>query len=213
MTLVVGTTNPGKLREVAAICRPIGVEIEPLQLDVPETEDTFDGNALLKGRAYSAARPGSLVLVEDSGLEIGALSGLPGPWSAYFNDLDLETRQLRESGMTREQIDPLNNARVLELLRGVPISDRGASFVVVMLLMRDGETVFRTEGRAHGWIATEARGSGGFGYDPVFVGSDTFGKTYAELDSARKNLRSHRKDALRMLSIWIASRVSRGERV
>ncbi len=211
MTLVVGTTNPGKLREIAAICRPIGVEIEPLQLDVPETEDTFDGNALLKGRAYSAARPGNVVLVEDSGLEVGALSGLPGPWSANFNDLDIETRKLRESSLSREQIDPLNNERVLELLQGVSLSDRGASFVVVMLVVRDGEVLFRTEGRASGWIAMAACGTNGFGYDPIFIGSDTFGKTYAELDSARKNLRSHRKDALRSLSTWLAGRVSRGE--
>lgn len=90
--LVIGTANPRKVREIAAICRPLGVEIDTLELDVEETGDTFAENALIKARAYSAARPGHFVLVEDSGLAVNRLGGLPGPWSAKFHDLDLETR-------------------------------------------------------------------------------------------------------------------------
>jgi XTP/dITP diphosphohydrolase len=213
VTLVVGTTNPGKLREIAAICRPFDFEIEALRLDVPETEDTFEGNALLKARAYAAARPGQVVLVEDSGLDIPALGGLPGPWSANFNDFDTRTRTLRDSGMTREQLDPLNNARVLRMMQDVPFVDRGASFIIVMLVARDTEILFRTERRSQGWIAHEPSGTNGFGYDPIFVGADTFGKTYAELDAARKNLRSHRRNALRDLSTWIAGFLGAGEMI
>lgn len=213
--LVIGTTNPGKVREIAAICRPLGVEIATLDLDVEETGSTFAENALIKARAYSEARPGQVVLVEDSGLAVNSLGGLPGPWSARFQDLDLETRIVkRPDGVAekpREEIDRLNNERLLELLRGVPTSERGARFVVHLVAMRDGVLLFQACGESYGWISEEAKGTEGFGYDPVFVGSDTFGRTYAEIDSARKNLRSHRKDALRQFSLWITGQVARGE--
>jgi XTP/dITP diphosphohydrolase len=208
--LVIGTTNPGKIREIGAICHPLGVEIGTLELDVEETGITFAENALIKARAYSAARPGEVVLVEDSGLSIAKLGGFPGPWSARFHDLDLETRVVTPSGLSREEIDRFNNARVLELLRNIPISDRGATFVVHFVAMRDGEVLFQASGESHGWIAEEPRGTDGFGYDPIFIGADTFGRTYAEIDPTRKNLRSHRKDALRQLSIWIMGVVAQG---
>jgi XTP/dITP diphosphohydrolase len=81
---------------------------------------------------------------------------------------------------------------------------RAASFKVVLAVAAaDGEILFKDVGESYGWIAEEARGTNGFGYDPIFVGGDTFGKTYAELDAMRKNLRSHRKRVLDELQAWL----------
>lgn len=211
--MIIGTTNPGKVREIAAICRPYDIELTTLQLDVDETGETFAANAEIKARAYSRRNRGQTVLVEDSGLSVGILDGLPGPWSARFTDLDLATKKVRPSSRLRLDTDHLNNLRVLELLKGIPLSDRGASFTVHMILMRDQEILFRTENQSHGWIAEECRGSEGFGYDPIFVGNNTFDRTYGELDAARKNLCSHRKEALREFSVWLAKAVMQGEKL
>lgn len=201
MTLVIGTTNPGKVAEVAALLAPLQVALKHVALDVPETKDDFHENAVDKALAY-AAHAGGLALSEDSGLCVAALGGLPGPWSARFADLDLETRTVRESGRPREVMDRLNNERLLELLKGFQQPRRAAVFHVTLVVARPGEVLFTARGERHGWIADAARGERGFGYDPVFVGQDTFGKTYAELDPVRKNLRSHRKRVLDELFLW-----------
>jgi XTP/dITP diphosphohydrolase len=204
--LHVGTTNPGKVAELAALLAPLGVRLQVTSLDVPETTDTFEGNAREKALAY-AAHTGGVTLSEDSGICIPALDGLPGPWSARFADLDLGTREVVESGRDRATIDAANNARVLELMRGVEQPRRAALFKVVLIVARPGEVLFQSGGEYHGWIAEEARGAGGFGYDPVFIGQDTFGKTLAELDPVRKNLRSHRKRVLDELFLWASQRM------
>jgi XTP/dITP diphosphohydrolase len=199
--LHVGTTNPGKVAELAALLAPLGVRLQLVSLDMPETKDTFEGNAREKALAY-AAHTGGVTLSEDSGLVVPALDGLPGPWSARFADLDLATREVKESGRTRAEIDQANNARLLELLSGVEQPRRAALFKVVLIVARPGEVLFEGAGECHGWIADSARGASGFGYDPVFVGQDTFGKTFAELDPVRKNLRSHRRRVLDELFLW-----------
>lgn len=199
--LHVGTTNPGKVAELAALLAPLGVRLQLVSLDMPETKDTFEGNAREKALAY-AAHTGGVTLSEDSGLVVPALDGLPGPWSARFADLDLATRTVKESGRTRAEIDAANNARLLEVLRDVEQPRRAALFKVVLIVARPGEVLFEGAGECHGWIADSARGASGFGYDPVFVGQDTFGKTFAELDPVRKNLRSHRRRVLDELFLW-----------
>jgi len=208
--MIVGTTNPNKLREIAAICMPLGVFIDYRSLDVPETETSFEGNARLKALGYSAQFPSQYVLVEDSGLVVPALHGLPGPWSARFDDLDISTKEIVETKRPREVIDLANNKKVLSLLDGVAFEQRGAYFVICLNIARHDEILFTATCKRHGWIATEMRGTNGFGYDPIFIGQDTFGKTYAEIDSHRKNLRSHRNEALKQLEVWLSDQVKRG---
>lgn len=199
--MFIGTTNPGKVAEIAALLAPLGVGLTPIALDVPELHDSFADNARDKALAY-AQHTGGVTLSEDSGLFIPALGGLPGVWSARFADLELETRKVTPSGRGRDEIDRVNNLRVLELLTGVEPPRRAASFHVHLAVARPGELLFAAAGECHGWIAEAARGENGFGYDCLFVGQDTFGKTFAELDPVRKNLRSHRKRVLDELFMW-----------
>ncbi len=112
---------------------------------------------------------------------------------------------------TREMIDGANNLRVLLMMRGVEMPRRAAKFRVVLAVASpDGEILFKGASESHGWIAEERRGENGFGYDPIFVGQDTFGKTYAELDSARKNQRSHRRRVLDEFKAWLGGFLKRG---
>ena len=211
--IFLGTTNPGKVREMGGLLAPMGLELKPLALDVPETGATFADNAREKALAY-AQHSGGVTISEDSGLVVPALKGLPGPYSARFADLtldaDLKPRGVVPSGREREEMDRVNNARVLALLADVPEPRRAASFLVRLVVARPGEALFEAGGEAHGWIAAEARGERGFGYDPIFIGQDTFGRTYAELDAMRKNMRSHRRRVLQELQHWLAKALREG---
>jgi XTP/dITP diphosphohydrolase len=205
----IGTTNPAKVREIGAILAATGCTFEVTSpVDPAETADDFVGNALIKARAY-AAHAGGVTICEDSGLLVPALGGLPGPWSARFAECEVDVASGRvvrwtPTGYGRDEIDRLNNGRVLELMRGIDQPRRAAMFAVVLAVaVPDGGVLFQGKGESHGWIAEEPRGDNGFGYDPVFVGNDTFGKTYAELDSMRKNLRSHRNRVLKEFKAWL----------
>jgi XTP/dITP diphosphohydrolase len=209
--LYVGTTNPGKISEIAAMLEPLQVAMQTVSLDVPETKDDFDENALEKAMAY-AAHTGGVTICEDSGLVVPALDGLPGPWSARFADCVVAAKpggrkqvlDVSSTSTPRQEMDAKNNARVLSLMDGIDMPRRGAYFIV-SLIVRDGNfTLFRTRQEYHGWIAEQPRGEEGFGYDPIFVGHDTFGKTLSELDPVRKNLRSHRKRAMDELFAWLS---------
>ncbi len=201
--MIIGTTNPSKVSEIASICHPYGLSLETLELSVPETGRTFRENAQLKARAYAAAKPGEVVLVEDSGLEVPALDGLPGVDSANFYLQGPNPPQLHPI-QDREKIDRLNNELLLARMAQIPFQQRGARFIVQLLVVKGDQILFSTEGQSVGYIAEVPQGTHGFGYDPVFIGRDTFGYTYAELDSARKNLRSHRKQALKALDTWLS---------
>jgi len=213
--IYLGTTNRDKVAEIAALLSPLQVELRPVALDVPETEDTFEGNARLKGLAY-AKHTGGVTISEDSGLIIPALHNLPGPWSARFADchIDLTTSKVSEivtSNRGRAEMDVTNNNRVLELLQTNWFNHHNpdyakrpaaAMFKIVLVVASPNKVLFEASGECHGWIAEEARGTNGFGYDSIFIGQDTFGKTFAELDTPRKNLRSHRKRVLDELFMW-----------
>jgi XTP/dITP diphosphohydrolase len=214
--LFLGTTNPGKVREFVSILAPLGVDVQPVALDVPETGHTIKENARQKAFAY-AMHTGGVTVSEDSGLAIPILNGLPGPWSARFSDciLDgsLETLNIlrvEESGRSREEIDIVNCQRVFSLLHDTRQPYRAAQFVVHLVVAKGAKILFEAGGEVHGWIAEEARGNNGFGYDPIFIGQDTYGKTYAELDPVRKNLRSHRKRVLAEFSLWVAQAIVDG---
>jgi XTP/dITP diphosphohydrolase len=189
-TLLVATTNPGKLREYRDMLAGLPVTWRSLldigldHMDVEETGDTFAANALLKAHAYSAAS-GLPTLADDSGLMVDALGGAPGVYSARY------------APTTQER-----NAKLLRALEGVPDDARTAHFAcVTALVMPDGVVVY-TEGRVEGRIGRHERGTNGFGYDPLFV--LPHGQTMAELSADDKNSLSHRGRALAKLSPVLA---------
>ncbi len=212
----IGTTNKNKIYEIASILSVTGCTYTPTDpIDPEETEPDFEGNAFLKARAY-AKHAGGATISEDSGLIIPALGGLPGPWSARFSDyldVDVPTGTVSRyhpagfdlpNDVAREKRDLLNNERVISLMEGIEQPRRAASFKVVLCVANEkGEILFKAVGESFGWIAEKPRGMNGFGYDPIFVGGDTYGKTYAELDSLRKNLRSHRRQVLQEFQVWL----------
>lgn len=217
MKFFIGTTNRYKLREIAAILNASDCELEVTDsLDPEETEIDFLGNALLKAKAY-ANHAGGITISEDSGIVIPALNNLPGPWSARFSDCEIDQQKMKiikhmESKKTREEIDQKNCELTLKLMKNIQIPDRVASLVIVLVVAKpDGEILFQKSASSNGSIAFEMHGENGFGYDPIFIGNDTFGKTYAELDKQRKNLRSHRNRVLKSFKIWLGHYLKEGK--
>ena len=189
--LVIATSNPHKVEEIAAVLGQIGIACLPMgEAGIPEPDEdgaTFEANARIKAVAYAKAL-GAAVLADDSGLEVDALGGAPGVHSARFAGV----------GATRAERDAANNARLLRELAGVPHARRTARFVCVLCVAQpDGSVLAEARGHFEGWIGESARGANGFGYDPLHVLPD--GRTSAELTSAEKNARSHRGNALRSL--------------
>jgi XTP/dITP diphosphohydrolase len=187
--LALATTNRGKLAEVAAILAPWGVEVVAADTVVPgwrvvEDGATFAENARRKA-CDLAHRAGMPALADDSGLEVAALGGRPG------------VRSARYAGERAADAD--NVARLLDELRDVPDPERRAAFRCAVALAWPDGTLVEAEGRCEGWIARQRRGSGGFGYDPVFIDPET-GLSFAELTAEAKNARSHRRRALEALA-------------
>lgn len=210
MQFFLGTTNPYKVREIGSILIERAHSLTPVDVvDPEETGSTFEENSALKARAY-AAHTGGLTISEDSGLVIPVLGGYPGVWSARFADYKHLFHGLGPgryglhvpSHRSREEMDKANCERVLQLMDG--IRNRKAIFKVVLTVaLPNGDIQFQATGESHGMIAEGMRGTDGFGYDPIFIGDDTFGHTYAELDSARKNLRSHRRQVLEKFAAFL----------
>ena len=186
--VVLATGNEGKRRELEALLgadwelvsqATLGVE------PVEETGATFLDNALLKARHASAAT-GLPAIADDSGLEVDALNGAPGVHSARYAGAEAD--------------DAANNARLLAALADVPEGQRGARFRCVMVFVRgpDEPTPLVADRSWEGRIATVARGTGGFGYDPLFI-DPASGRHSAELPAGDKNARSHRGQAARAL--------------
>jgi XTP/dITP diphosphohydrolase len=178
--LVLASKNPGKIRELQALLKETGIEVlglEPTAPDVDETGTTFEENALIKARAACKAT-GLPALGEDSGLAVDALGGEPGVRSARW-----------VPGSDWDRLVAL-----LKRMEGVPEGQRSARYVsCVAIVTPDGrEAVVR--GELEGAIALEPRGSGGFGYDPIFLLPD--GRTTAEITMEEKNRISHRGKAL-----------------
>ncbi|MGE0580874.1 MAG: RdgB/HAM1 family non-canonical purine NTP pyrophosphatase [Steroidobacteraceae bacterium] len=189
MKVVVATGNRGKLGEFAALLAPLGVQLAPQSAfgieSPPETGTTFLENALIKAR--HAARLAQLpALADDSGLEVDALDGAPGVYSARY------------AGETADA--GANTAKLLAALRDVPYEKRSARFraTIVLVFSPDDLSPVIGEGVWEGRIALVPRGQGGFGYDPVFEPLGGAG-TAAELAPADKNAVSHRGAALHAL--------------
>jgi XTP/dITP diphosphohydrolase len=191
-TLLVATTNPGKLKEIARILA--GVPVTLLTLDhcpaVPEPEETgrtFAENARLKARYYTQAT-GLLSVADDSGLEIAALDNAPGVHSARWHGVDY----------------PAKFRKIQELFRERGVTGSPARFVCAIALARGDRILFEASGTIEGEIIAEPRGTNGFGYDPIFF-YPPFGCTLAELDSDRKSTVSHRGKAFGALRAYLVS--------
>lgn len=186
-SLVLGTTNAGKVRELAALLEPHGIGVVSLRdvggVTVEETGATFAENAALKATAQARAL-GRWVLAEDSGLCVDALGGEPGVRSARFS----------ASGD-----DEANNDLLLERLAGVDAARRGAHYAChAALADPSGRIVAVSQGVCRGRIAPGRSGSGGFGYDPLFIVPE-YHRTFGELPPAVKSVISHRARAMRAL--------------
>jgi XTP/dITP diphosphohydrolase len=188
--VVVATANAGKLAEIAAqldvpgfeFVTPADLGAEPI--DVPETGETFTDNAYLKAEAYRR-QFGLAALADDSGLVVDALGGRPG---------------VRSSRFAGERASDLENTRrLLEELDGFGPEMRAARFQCVVVFVDEHGEPISACGTCEGQIGFSPRGSGGFGYDPVFLPDEAAGSTMAELTMVEKNAISHRGKALREL--------------
>ncbi|MBC8210770.1 MAG: RdgB/HAM1 family non-canonical purine NTP pyrophosphatase [Gammaproteobacteria bacterium] len=187
--LVIASGNKGKLRELAALLEPLDYQVHTQsELNVPdvaETGTTFVENAIIKAR-HAAEITGLPAVADDSGIEVDALDGAPGVYSARFSAPDAT--------------DEKNNALLVEKLRNVPEAERTARYRAVIVYMRHAKdpSPIICEGSWEGRIVLEPRGEGGFGYDPYFY-LDTHHCTSAELTAEQKNAISHRGQALKQL--------------
>lgn len=185
MKLVLATNNKGKVRELAEMLQPLGFQVFPIGAypgfsEVEEDGDTFSANAIKKAVAATEFT-GELCLADDSGLEVDAINGAPGVYSARF------------AGEPKD--DEANNRKLLQLLANVPDEQRTARFRCVIALAKPNGSVQTADGTCEGIILRELKGEGGFGYDPLFY-VPQFNQTFAELDLAKKNSISHRGKAL-----------------
>jgi XTP/dITP diphosphohydrolase len=191
-TILVATTNPGKVRELRALLGT-GVEWKSLA-DFPGIEEvkedgaTFAENARKKAIGYAEAT-GLWTLADDSGLVVDALGRAPGVNSARFSGE-------RPRGADRRLLDRRNMDKVLSLLKGVPPEKRTARFVCCLCLASPKKVLIQTQGTLEGLIIDKPAGTGGFGYDPIFYVLQ-LGKTVAQLGEDEKNTISHRGNAIR----------------
>ncbi|TGB04132.1 XTP/dITP diphosphatase [Halobacillus salinus] len=191
--LVIATKNEGKVREFREMFSKYGIEVksllefdEPIE-DIEETGTTFTENATIKAEAISK-QYNIPVLADDSGLEVDALEGAPGVYSARYAGL--------------EKNDQKNLDKVLENMKDVPTDQRTARFVCAVAVARPDHDTFVKIGTCEGHIAEEPQGEHGFGYDPVFIPQGSQ-RTLAEYTSEEKNAISHRHNAIIQLEEWL----------
>lgn len=199
-SVLIATKNRGKAKEFENLFYTKGLAVKTL-LDYPELEDveetgsTFEENAILKAETIAKSL-GVRVIADDSGLEIDALEGRPGVYSARYAGL--------------EKNDENNIDKVLDELQGVPDSDRTARFCCALAMAEPGKETVTVFGTCEGRILGERRGTNGFGYDPIFF-VETKGKSMAELASDEKNQISHRANAIRKLDELLKEHEERHE--
>jgi XTP/dITP diphosphohydrolase len=196
--LLFATQNQNKVREIRHVMQK---RIRILSLsdlgftgDIPEDQDTLEGNALFKA-SFTCKKFGMDCFADDTGLEVEALNGSPGVWSARFAAM---TGEVREG----EGFSQANIRKLLRLLEDQP--DRRARFRTVISLIYGGRE-YLFEGIIYGIILREQRGKEGFGYDPVFL-PDGYDQTFAEMSLEEKNLISHRAQAIRKLADFLLNR-------
>jgi XTP/dITP diphosphohydrolase len=197
--LLVATTNPGKLEEIAGILGDAPVTLvtlndcEPLP-EPEETGATFAENARLKAQYYSEAT-GLISVADDSGLEIAALDNAPGVHSARWHGTDY----------------PAKFRKIQELFRERGVTGSAARFVCSIAVAQGSRILFEAEGTVEGQIVAEPRGTNGFGYDPIFF-YPPFNRTLAELEAAQKSTVSHRGKAFGALRAFLIRDKGQGTR-
>lgn len=185
--VVIATKNKGKVNDFKAIFQPLGYEVVSMfdvapDMEIEETGQTFEENAVLKAETL-AKNLNMIVIADDSGLEIDALGGEPGVYSArYAGDHD----------------DEANIVKVLQKMEQVKGEDRTARFVCVLAIAGPNIKTYTVKGTCEGLITEEKRGTNGFGYDPIFF-IPQLGRTMAELTAEEKGAISHRGNAIRQL--------------
>lgn len=189
--LLLATNNPGKVREFRRLLADSPFEVVTpaeagIAIDVEETGSTYAENALLKARAFAEAG-GCLALADDSGIEVDALDGAPGMYSARFGGPGLDDRE--------------RTALLLEKLAAVPDERRGARYRAIVAVAWPGGEAHTFEGVQEGTIGHAPRGERGFGYDPVFITRD--GRVQAEISDDEKDVISHRGQAVRAALAWL----------
>ncbi|WP_300609334.1 RdgB/HAM1 family non-canonical purine NTP pyrophosphatase [Trebonia sp.] len=192
MKTYLATTNPGKRRELKALFAKSAVQIvtprKIVELEVVESATTYAGNALLKAEALAAAlrerHVAAAVLADDSGLEVVALDGRPGIYSARYGGPEMDW--------------PERRAALLHELRGVPPYRRAARFVCALALVEPHGKPIVATGEVQGYVLEAERGTGGFGYDAVFL-YPRLGRSFAALSEKEKNAVSHRYNAAQAL--------------
>jgi XTP/dITP diphosphohydrolase len=199
LRLYAATTSQGKLRDFRTAAAAHGLTIEPLPgLDkIPAPEETgltFAENATLKAIYYSRFAPGEVVVADDSGLEVDALEGAPGVRSARF----AADSGIVDSPDANDNADVWNNLLLLRRMVWVHPEQRTARYRCVLVAARDGVALHTAEGAVEGMILDAPRGTGGFGYDPLFY-LPALGKTMAEIDLETKHTLSHRGRAIAAL--------------
>ena len=208
MKLLFATRNPGKLRELRRLVEGLPVEVlSPDDLAAPPPEVEEDGatmaeNARKKASEYARAT-GLHALADDSGICVDALYGLPGVRSARWSEGDAPAEGAPEPPgveAARAARDEANNQKLLRALEGVPEEIRGAEYRAVLALAEPGGQIVATvTGTCRGRIAAARRGTGGFGYDPLFLPDGCPGRSMAELSPEEKDALSHRGAAFRRL--------------
>lgn len=194
--VILASRNKGKLREICAILEKFGMETVSRDdaglptFEVEETGETFEENSFIKAKAISDLTH-AITIADDSGLEVDALNGAPGVYSARYAG----------EGCTPAD----NNEKLLRELQDVPEGKRGAAFVsVITMLFPNGEQLV-ARGECRGRIALELRGEGGFGYDPLFI-PDGESRSFGEMSADEKNRISHRARSLQILEKMIQER-------
>ena len=193
MQLILATNNRGKVNEYRDILTPLGFEVRSqseagIRLDVEETGTTFAENAELKARAIHDLAH-CCVLSDDSGLQVAALGGEPGIYSARYKGLATEHER---------------RMAILDGLKGA--ADRSARFVCCVCFLDETGEAHLFTGVWNGTIAEAECGTNGFGYDPIFVAEDSGGRTTASLPISFKETHSHRAKAVALLTDWLRSR-------
>lgn len=193
MELIIASNNAGKIKEFKDIFEPLGYQVfsqgeKDIHLDVEETGTTFEENAVLKARAiYDLTH--RCVIADDSGLEVEALGGEPGIYSARYKGLQTE----RERRLA-----------IIEALEGK--DNRRASFTTCICFIDEAGESHLFKGIWHGTIAHKEEGTSGFGYDPIFISEDGGGKTTASLPITFKETYSHRAKAVRLLMEYLENK-------
>jgi XTP/dITP diphosphohydrolase len=201
MKLYLASTNAGKLREFQEAGRHFAVELEPLpglqSIPAPAEDGlTFEENARIKAEYYSRFVPEGAVLAEDSGLAVEALQGAPGVYSARYAAMLKHGKTSRTNSS-----DTANNAALIAQLERLPEEKHAGKYICVIALAKHGKILGTFKGEVAGELRTIPRGTGGFGYDPLFY-FPALDKAFAELSLEEKRWHSHRGNAFRKFIEW-----------